>query len=127
MTPISGKPSGMGNPLNLYCWSLAVKNGQLYLGTFDLTTMLKGFDPTGEKVAVMLGLPLAQVQLLYAGAGGDLYSTWNGCSWTTRTLTGFGNQFDYGFRNIVAARRALYFGLSDPFFGCAVWQVKTLW
>ena len=127
MTPISGKPSGMGNPLNLYCWSLAVKDGQLYLGTFDLTTMLKGFDPTGEKVAAMLGLPLAQVRLLYAGAGGDLYSTWNGCSWNTRTLTGFGNQFDYGFRNIVAAPGGLYFGLSDPFFGCAVWQVKTLW
>jgi hypothetical protein len=127
MTPISGRPSGLGNPLNLYCWSLEVKDGQLYLGTFDLTTMLKGFDPTGEKVAAMLGLPLAQVQLLYAGAGGDLYSTWNGYGWKTRTLTGFGNQYDYGFRNIVAAPCGLYFGLSDPFFGCSVWQMKSLW
>jgi len=127
MVPISGKPSGMGNPLNLYCWSLAVKNGQLYLGTFDLTTMLKLADPSGVQIAAMLGLSLDQVKLLYAGAGADLYSTWNGYSWTTRTLTGFGNQFDYGFRNIVAAPFTLSFGMSNPFYGCQVWQVKTLW
>jgi len=127
MLPISGKPSGMGNPLNLYCWSLAVKNGQLYLGTFDLTTMLKGSGVPVEKIAAMLGLSVTQVQLLYAGAGGDLYSTWNGCSWNTRTLTGFGNQYDYGVRNIVAAPGRVFFGMSNPFYGCDVWQVKTLW
>ena len=127
MTPISGKPSGMGNPLNLYCWSLAVKDGQLYLGTFDLTTMLKHSGIPDAQIAVMLGLSVAQVQKLYAGAGGDLYSTWNGCSWKTRTLTGFGNEFDYGFRNIVAAPSGLYFGLSDPFFGCAVWALQGTW
>jgi hypothetical protein len=125
--PISGRPSGMGNPLNLYCWSLAVKNGRLYLGTFDLTTMLKLADPSGVQIAAMLGLTVDQVQRLYAGAGGDLYSTWNGYSWTTRTLTGFGNQFDYGFRNMVPAPFRLYFGMSNPFYGCQIWQVKTLW
>ena len=49
MSPISGKPSGMGNPLNLYCWSLAVHGGRLYMGTFDLTSMLKFADPTGSR------------------------------------------------------------------------------
>jgi hypothetical protein len=127
MTPISGKPSGMGNPLNLYCWSLEVKDGQLYLGTFDLTTMLKLGDSNGQMLQQLLGLSPAQVTQVYAGAGGDLYSTWNGYCWKTRTLTGFGNQYDYGFRNIVAAPCGLYFGLSDPFYGCAVWQMKTLW
>jgi hypothetical protein len=127
MAPISGKPSGMGNPLNLYCWSLAVRNGQLYLGTFDLTTMLKGSGLPVEKIAAMLNLPLKQVKLLYAGAGGDLYRTWDGRSWSPITLTGFGDQYCYGFRNIVAAPCGLYFGLSNPFYGCQIWELQSIW
>jgi len=125
MAPTSGQPSGMGNPLNLYCWSLAVQNGRLYLGTFDLTTMLKLADPSGQQIAAMLKLPLEQVQALFTTAGGDLYSTRDGDSWRMLTQTGFGNQYDYGFRNIVAAPSRLYFGMSDPFYGCEVWQART--
>jgi len=47
--PVSGWPGGFGNPLNLYCWSLAVDNGTLYLGTFDAATFLRlvpTLDPT---------------------------------------------------------------------------------
>jgi uncharacterized repeat protein (TIGR01451 family) len=33
--PISGWPSGFGNPTNFYCWSLEVKEDYMYLGTFD--------------------------------------------------------------------------------------------
>lgn len=33
--PISGWPSGFGNPTNFYCWSLEVKEEYMYLGTFD--------------------------------------------------------------------------------------------
>jgi hypothetical protein len=127
MSPVSGKPSGMGNPLNLYCWSLAVHGGRLYLGTFDLTSMLKFADPTGAQVAAMLGLTVEQVQALYAGAGADLYRTWDGRWWGTVTRTGFGEQYCYGFRNIVAAPYRLYFGLSNPFYGCQVWQLRSLW
>ena len=127
MTPVSGKPSGMGNPLNLYCWSLAVHGGRLYMGTFDLTSMLKFADPTGQQIAAMLGLTAEQVQALYAGAGADLYRTWDGRSWGTVTLTGFGDQYCYGFRNIVAAPWRLYYGLSNPFYGCQVWEYRSLW
>jgi hypothetical protein len=125
MTPASGQPSGMGNPLNLYCWSLAVQNGRLYLGTFDLTTMLKFADPSGQQIAAMLKLPLEQVQALFATAGADLYVTRDGDSWQTITKTGFGNQFDYGFRNTVATPSGLYFGMSNPFYGCELWRART--
>jgi hypothetical protein len=125
MTPVSGQPSGMGNPLNLYCWSLAVQNGRLYLGTFDLTTMLKYADPSGRQIAAMLKLPLEQVQALFTIAGGDLYVTKDGDSWRTVTKTGFGHQFDYGFRNIVATPSGLFFGMSNPFYGCELWSART--
>ena len=36
VAPLSGKPSGMGNPLNLYCWSMAVHGGRLTEGIFVL-------------------------------------------------------------------------------------------
>ncbi len=39
-TPVSGWPAGFGNILNLYCWSMEERDGVLYLGTFDATTIL---------------------------------------------------------------------------------------
>ena len=80
-----------------------------------------------EQLAAMLGLTPEQVQALYAGAGADLYRTWDGRSWGTVTLTGFGDQYCYGFRNIVAAPFRLYFGMSNPFYGCQVWRLDSLW
>jgi hypothetical protein len=127
VTPVSGKPSGMGNPLNLYCWSMAVHGGRLYLGTFDLTSMLKFADPSGAQIGAMLGMTPEQVQALYAGAGADLYRSWDGRTWDTVTLTGFGDQYCYGFRNMVAVPFRLYFGLSNPFYGCQVWRLNSLW
>lgn len=38
--PLSGWPGGFGNFLNLYCWSLEVDDGVLYLGTFDASSFL---------------------------------------------------------------------------------------
>ena len=125
MTPVSGKPSGMGNPLNLYCWSMAVHGGRLYLGTFDLTTMLKFVDPTGKQIAAMLGLTARAGAGAVRGRRRRPVPTWNGRSWGTVTLTGFGDQYDYGFRNIVAAPFRLYFGLSNPFYGCQVWRLTV--
>ena len=42
-------------------------------------------------------------------------------------MTGFGDQYCYGFRNIVAAPFRLYFGMSNPFYGCQVWRLNSLW
>ncbi len=39
--PISGWPSGFGNPLNFYCWSLEVKEDYMYLGTFDASPFIR--------------------------------------------------------------------------------------
>jgi hypothetical protein len=89
--------------------------------------MLKFADPTGAQIGAMLGLTPEQVQALYAGAGADLYRTWDGKSWGTVTLTGLGDQYCYGFRNIIATSFHLYYGLSNPFYGCQVYDYRSLW
>ena len=38
--PKSGWPGGFGNFLNIYCWTLHVANGVLYLGSFDMSSFL---------------------------------------------------------------------------------------
>ncbi len=90
--------------------------------------MLKFADPSGaaDRRPCWASRP-EQVQVLYAGAGADLYRTWDGRSWGTVTLTGFGEQFCYGFRNIVATPFRLYYGFSNPFYGCQVWDYRSLW
>ena len=74
--------------------------------------MLKFADPSGAQVDAMLGLTPEQVQALYAGAGADLYRTWDGKSWGTVTRTGFGDRDTAtASRNIVEQRRST--GRSD--------------
>jgi hypothetical protein len=38
----SGFPAGFGNPFNVYVWKMAVYDGWLYLGTFDMTSIVLG-------------------------------------------------------------------------------------
>ena len=73
------------------------------------------------------GLTPEQLQALLATAGADLYRTWDGRNWSTVTLTGFGDPFNYGFRNLVPQLFRLYFGFSNPFYGCQVWLLRSLW
>lgn len=127
VTPVSGRPSGFGNPLNLYCWSLAVFNGRLYLGSFDASTFIKVASENGVDLGTMMGLTPEQVQALIAGAGADLYRTWDGRTWTTVTLTGFDDPYCYGFRNLVPGPFTLDMGLSNPFYGCELWRLRSAW
>ncbi len=39
-TRTSDWPGGFANPLNFYCWSLEIVDGELYLGTFDASILL---------------------------------------------------------------------------------------
>lgn len=43
--PMSGWPSGFGNPLNLYCWQLEEHDCLFYLTTFDASSLLRVLDP----------------------------------------------------------------------------------
>ena len=124
LKPLSGQMSGMGNPVNLYCWSLEVHGGRLYMGTFDASTFLMVARDNGIPMGEMLGLTPEQIDALAAGAGGDLYRTWDGVNFKPVTLTGFGDPYNYGVRNMVSRPLRLYMGFSNPFFGCETWVMR---
>jgi hypothetical protein len=117
--PLSLWPSGFANPLNLYCWSLQEFNGQLYLGTFDVSIMLKLAQQAGIPMSLP-GVPDAVVKVLLAEAGADLWKSSDGRWWWPVTLKGFGDQYCYGVRNMVVYNNKLYLGMSNPFFGCKI-------
>jgi hypothetical protein len=127
LKPLSGQMSGMGNPVNLYCWSLEVHGGRLYLGTFDASTFLMVARDNGIPMGEMLGLTPEQIDALAAGAGGDLYRSWDGVNYRAVTRTGFGDPYNYGVRNMVSRPLRLYLGFSNPFFGCEMWVMRGLW
>jgi hypothetical protein len=123
--PLSLWPSGFLNPLNLYCWSLQEFNGQLYLGTFDVSIMLKLAQQAGMPIS-MPGVPDALVKVLLAGSGADLWKSTDGRWWWPVTLTGFGDPYCYGVRNMAVYNGKLYLGFSNPFYGSKVMKGAPL-
>ena len=124
--PLSGWPSGFGNMMNFYCWSLEVYDDVLYLGTFDASVFLRYLPAyIGPLPPPLSGLTQEMIDLLMLGAGADLWKTKDGLSWSPVTLTGFGDPNNYGFRTLKAANGGLYLGTSNPFWGCQVWAAGT--
>lgn len=118
--PLSGWPGGFGNPLNLYCWSLEVYRGYLYLGTFDASTFLTYLTQDDQDA-----LGIQEPSSYFAGA--DLWKSPDGIRWTPVSLNGFNNPNNYGIRTMVSARRRLFVGTANPFEGCEVWVGRTFW
>jgi hypothetical protein len=75
--PLSGRPAGFANPLNVYVWSMGVYDGWLYLGTFDISSNIFPYLSflldelkSGSLGAVDRGTPVAdQLMDIIAGAG----------------------------------------------------------
>jgi hypothetical protein len=113
-------PSGFGNPLNLYCWSLVEYKDQLYLGTFDVSIMLKLAKDAGVPMT-MPGVSDTLMNVVLAGAGADLWRTTDGTSWFPIELLGFNKDpYSYGVRNMVVYNNCLFAGLANPFYGAKV-------
>jgi hypothetical protein len=61
---LSGYPSGFGNPMNYYCWSMAVhSDGYLYMGTFDSSSLERYSNPNTNASYITI----TKEQLLKAG------------------------------------------------------------
>jgi len=149
--PLSGWPSGFGNPFNFYCWQLEEHCGLLYLGSFDATSFLR-FIPIdvilsqlnhGTIASVIdqlrsSGIGEAYVEQLLAIlqeidigtlvqklaeylGGADLWISPNGLYWFPLSLNGFKNPNNYGFRTLFSTPDGLYAGTANPFQGCEVW------
>ncbi len=149
-TALSGMPSGLGIPTNLYCWQLQEYNGEFYLGTFDwsvliipmLSSILNYITSTiiivpeqfrlkfyKDILRVLLRYPIqvntSFANLLRVKKGFDLYTSRDGIHWRIITLTGFDNPHNYGARNLLVSENGhLYIGTANPFNGCEVWKNK---
>jgi hypothetical protein len=105
--PISGLPSGFGNPFVVHLWRMAVYHNTLYVGTWDTSTYFRPLPLIG---------PIASKQ-----AGFDLWSSEDGVHWTEITANGFGDPYNYAVRSLVATPVGLFLGTVNPWEGTQVW------
>ncbi|MFC1889682.1 hypothetical protein ACFL4G_07995 [Thermodesulfobacteriota bacterium] len=105
--PMSEYRGGFGNVFNIYCWAMQAFDGVLYLGTFDMNSvlyyLLSGADPDDSMI------------------GTDLWKTEDGIHWEPITLNGFDNPGNYGVRAMLATD-SLFLGTANPFGGLDVLQ-----
>jgi hypothetical protein len=120
-TPLTGIPSGFGMPTNLYCWQMEVYDGMLYVGSMDMSSMLRAGVEAGMTLPDM-GIPPTILEFILQLAGFDLWKTGNGLLWMPVSLTGFGDYTNYGTRTIRAHAGKLYVGTANPFKGFQVWE-----
>lgn len=106
--------SGFGNPFNAYIWNMVIGADGLYVGTMDWSFMLDQFV---RSLALTLGVPDEDVldQLPPAPTGGaDLYRFPDAdTAAVPESLTGVGNQANYGVRTSVALGDDLYLGTAN--------------
>lgn len=55
--------------------------------------------------------------------GCELYRTSDGVNYTCVTVDGFGDEYNYGVRNILATDDALFVGTANPFYGAQLWKL----
>ncbi len=140
-TPASGMGSGFNNPFNVYAWNMNVYKGCLYTGTLDIGLFIMGMlEEHPEYLSLILNmytpdLPTYIVDALNANLpealklmeqlfprGGDLWKSCDGVNWTSVTTNGFGNQYNYGIREVIPVMlngtdAALAVGTANPFTG----------
>lgn len=118
LKPIHGS-SGVGNFFNAYTWSMQAFGDSLYIGTFDWSQVarvglqdLLGLPEFSQLPSTMM---LSQLGAIVPREGADLFrfSKKTG-PWVAESLTGVGNDTNYGIRTMVADDRALYLGTANP-------------
>ncbi|MGO9611828.1 MAG: IPT/TIG domain-containing protein [Dissulfurispiraceae bacterium] len=86
--------SGLNNIFNNYIWSMAIHDGQLFVGTMD-SGFLVSSDPSNP--------------------GGDLYRFLPAdIPAIAESLNGIGNYTNYGVRNLLSTTTGLYAGMANP-------------
>ncbi len=119
--PLFG-PAGFGNLFNVYAWSMATYNNQLFIGTFDwsyvaaelLDAVLSAFgilDPQQiSTIEALFGQLLAANGVTF---GADLWRFVDNHGAFTESKYGSGNYLNYGFRTMITDGR-LFVGTANP-------------
>ncbi len=115
--PLSTYPPGFGNLLNGYFWTMAVHEGWLYLGTFNMAGLMLTWRRLG-------GLPARQRRLitqvgidtiLRQPGGFELWRSADGENWLPVDRGGLGNRYNIGLRTMVSTPHGLFIGTTNPF------------
>ena len=109
--------SGFGNAMNLYAWEMLVSNGSLFVGTFDVGSIL------GNQLKDMGLFPpeVAQFPFKQYGTSGYGADIWRFDSSNTaaklESKNGLGNRSNYGIRTMLRAAdgKSMYVGTANPF------------
>ena len=121
--------SGLGNFFNAYEWSMAIHDDQLFIGTFDWSQLarvgileLLGID-NGPEATQLQSLQASAARLtldqlgstVFPKEGADLFRVGeDSCGAVAESLTGVGNDTNYGVRTMTTTERALYVGTANP-------------
>ena len=138
---ISGYGPGFDRSLNAYIWSLAEFDGELYVGTWDQATIYQYLvDNFPESISQLLSflilvsdygntasvdnsLKRSPTPLSNAlEAGGDIYRSPDGDTFTPVMTDGFGDPYNYGARNMLAVGDDLYVGMANIYEGLEIWR-----
>jgi len=106
-------PSGFYNFYNKYTWTMAVYENQLFIGTFDWSSLYierKTYPQPTDKWT----LELFDISLPKYAPGGDLFRIPSSDSPAIpEDIGGLGNYFNYGIRTMLSDD-ALYLGMANP-------------
>ena len=104
-------PSGFGNFFNCYTWALRVFQDQVFVGTMDWSQLARiaGGTTTTQFPAALVEALGMRIPI----EGGDLIRFTE--HWmVAESLTGVGNDRNYGVRNMVTDGNSLFIGSANP-------------
>ena len=110
--PLSGFTSGFGNDFNGHMWRLESYEDNLFVGTFDSSTVYKD-DPELEPILRDL-------------MGFDLWRSPEGTEFYSVTTQGFGDKFNFGVRSMEATPQGLFVGAANYYYGLQVWRAPLV-
>lgn len=108
---------GFVNMYNRYIWRFGVQGNKLFVGTFDVQTMMNIIGP-------IFGMTS---QAWWNPEGFDLFYTTDGTSWIPESIDGFVDKFNYGVRSFATDPKSgdMFLGTANPFMGCQIWKKKA--
>ncbi len=110
--PLSGFTNGFANRFNGHFWRMASHDGNLYLGTWDWSTMFLWATDIAE-------IP----DKLFAGAYGfNLFRTDDGVHWTSLSQSGMNDPNNTGVRSLESTPSGLFMGTARQRYGMQVFR-----
>ena len=114
--PTSGLGPGFENRLTGYIWRMTGHDGNLYVGTFDLSSLLPYTDWSDWPQSTRRAFdPMTFDQFMSCLGGCELWRTNDGDHWVPVTRNGFGNPYNFGVRALLSTPSGLFVGAANPF------------